>query len=90
MEYVARDVFLDRGWPDDLIAATVEMYEILPSVAEQAGIAYVDWLAVFDDYVQDQGSTWSRFALYVDGGHLSRLGNEIGAEELLDALRRGA
>jgi lysophospholipase L1-like esterase len=86
LEFEARDLLLEEGWPPERVRKTEELYRALPDLARRHGISYVDWSAVVDAEARANGSIFATLALYSDHGHLSPHGSRIAAREIQAAL----
>ena len=86
LEFAARDLLLDEGWPPDELARTEELYGALPDLARRYGVAYVDWRELIGSEARQSGSIFAAPALYADHGHLSPRGAWIAARKLHAAL----
>lgn len=87
MEYNLRDIMLDNGWSDDRIIKTSLLRKKMAGLSSERGFLFSDWTRIVDRFMAEQRSIFSRFALYVDHAHLSPLGNQLLANEVLDLLR---
>jgi lysophospholipase L1-like esterase len=87
MEYTLRDFFLEEEWDEDAIQKTTLLRSTLSASAKQAGFAYYDWTELVSDYMKEQKSLFSRFALYSDHCHLSPLGHRLMAGKLFAMVR---
>jgi lysophospholipase L1-like esterase len=88
MEYNLRDFFLELGWPDQHIEKTHILRKFLPEMADEFGFEYQDWTDVVQNFMMQQQSVFSRFALYSDHAHLSPLGNRLMAGELFSIIQQ--
>lgn len=88
MQYNLHDVFLERGWRAQTIAKTDMLRRSMARRAEELECEYVDWTEIVEEHMMIEGSLWARFALYVDHGHLSPVGNSLAAKELYERLKR--
>jgi hypothetical protein len=59
----------------------------MAGLSSERGFLFSDWTSIVDRFMAEQRSIFSRFALYVDHAHLSPLGNQLLANEVLDLLR---
>jgi lysophospholipase L1-like esterase len=89
MEYNLRDIFLEKGWSDEWIDKTHQLREALPKMCKEHEFAYFDWTDIVENYMEEEESLFSRFALYVDHGHLSPLGHRLIAEKLYNTIAVG-
>jgi hypothetical protein len=87
MEYVLDDVLQKGDWYREMVNETDRLREGLPSIARELGLEYVDGAQIFQDYMIQSGSLFSRFALFVDDAHLSPLGNRLASERIDAALQ---
>jgi lysophospholipase L1-like esterase len=86
MEYNLRDIFLDKGWSKEKIDKTHQLRQAMPELCKNNGFGYYDWTDIVKDYMDQEKSLLSRFALYVDHVHLSPLGNRLMSEKLYDII----
>jgi lysophospholipase L1-like esterase len=86
MEYNLRDIFLDKGWSDEWIEKTHQLRQAFPKMCKKQEFAYFDWTDIVESYMEAEKSLFSRFALYVDHGHLSPLGNRLIADKLYNTI----
>jgi hypothetical protein len=75
LEYVLSDIFLKDGWGEKTIARTHELRKTMKESCQNYGFFFHDWTDIAEKTTESGGSLFSRFALYVDHCHLSRLGN---------------
>ena len=85
LEYVADDMLY--AWPNRVIAKTERLRNDLPMIAREAGVAYVDWTDVVNEYKRQEGTIFAPFALYADHCHFSAAGNHLAAERLYGLLK---
>jgi lysophospholipase L1-like esterase len=90
MEYNLRDIFLEYGWSEKRIQKTHSLRRALPEICAKRGFGYYDWTDIVSDFMKEEKSIFSRFALYVDHVHLSPLGNRLLAEKLLNTINNFA
>ena len=88
MEYVLDDVLQKGDWYREMVNETDRLREGLPSIARELGLEYVDGTQIFQEYMIQSGSVFSRFALFVDDAHLSPLGNRLASERIDAALQK--
>ncbi len=87
MEYNLRDFFLSEGWSDQKIHKTDSLRQAFPKMTKEFGFAYHDWTESVSNFMQEEKSIFSRFALYADHAHLSSLGNRLMANELFTIIQ---
>ena len=86
MEYNIRDIFLDEGWSDERIEKIHKLRQALPKICKELEFDYIDWADILKSYMETEKTLFSRFALYVDHGHLSPLGNRLIADKVYNTI----
>jgi len=91
LEYVARGLWRQYGFRRAQIETSDELWRELPGIVREAGLRYVDGVALLGSSVRSEGSVFAPLGLYADHGHLSPRGNRLLAERihatLFDAVR---
>lgn len=89
LEYAVRDVIDGKkhGWYGAWIHTDYLRRE-LPAIARQFVFDFIDVNGLVDATVQDDGSIFSPFAMFVDHVHLSRRGHGIAAAALRESLSK--
>ena len=89
MEYNLRDVLLEKNeWSQDRISKTSLLRKKTAELSGDLGFLFSDWTNIVNRFMANEKSIFSRFALYADHVHLSPLGNQLLAKEVLGLLRR--
>ena len=88
LEFIVPDLLLAEGWSEKEMGRSEQRYEALPDIARRHRSAYVHWLELVRDTVRDNRSIFSRFALYVNYGHLSPEGSRLVATAIRGALEQ--
>lgn len=88
MPYNLRDVFLEKGWSEEVIGRTSSLRRTVASSSRRQGMEFLDWSDLVASFSAAQQSVFAGFGLYVDTCHLSPTGNALMATELHTALRR--
>lgn len=88
MEYNLHDFFLGLGWSEQRIEKTHTLRKYFPEITDELGFAYYDWSDVVQNFMMQEKTIFSRFALYSDHAHLSPLGNRLMAGELLSIVQQ--
>jgi lysophospholipase L1-like esterase len=90
MEYMLHDILGEAGWRQSRIDRSQQLFDELPTIVRDLGMAYVDSRAIFEEQTKRTKTILGRAALYADHAHLSALGNRLAAEKIYDALREHA
>jgi lysophospholipase L1-like esterase len=78
---------MENGWTKEKIDKTHSLRRFLRKLSKKNGIKFYDWSSVVRNFMRTEKSIFSRFALYADHCHLSSLGNQLMANELLADIK---
>ena len=87
MEYNLRDFFLEKGWNEKNIQGTNLLRNSLKPIMEELNFNYHDWTDTVSNFMEQEKSIFSRFALYADHAHLSPLGNRMLAKRMYSIIK---
>lgn len=87
MEYNLRDIFLIKGWKEEKIHQTHLLRNSMPQITEKLNFEYRDWTDNVHNFMEQEKSIFSRFALYSDHAHLSPLGNRLLANTMYSIIQ---
>ena len=86
LEYSLVDLFLEKGWREEMIEKTHALRAALPEITKKLGFDYCDWSEIVNNFMKKEKSIMSRFALYADHCHASPLGNELMAKKIFSTI----
>jgi len=87
MEYNLRDIFLIKGWKEEKIHQTHLLRNSMHQITEKLNFEYRDWTDNVHNFMEQEKSIFSRFALYSDHTHLSPLGNRLLANTMYSIIQ---
>ena len=87
MEYNLRDIFLIKGWKEEKIHQTHLLRNSMHQITEKLNFEYRDWTDNVHNFMEQEKSIFSRFALYSDHAHLSPLGNRLLANTMYSIIQ---
>ena len=87
MEYNLRDIFLIKGWKEEKINQTHLLRNSMHQITEKLNFEYRDWTDNVHNFMEQEKSIFSRFALYSDHAHLSPLGNRLLANTMYSIIQ---